>query len=126
MNDEQRIKLEELKKHMLEKKKNQNLQNNVIFQECLTALEFYEIVENESVIKELVHLASLPNVEMYSQRDTIKLSDDERYYIVWDELTLPVVVSCGKYIKESWDDVLAVSFETYLVAESSKKTIGIK
>lgn len=54
------------------------------------------------------------------------LEDDERYYIVWDEATLPVVLSTGKNIVECWDDVMAVSFDTYLVSVSTGKTIGIR
>ena len=56
----------------------------------------------------------------------IDLKDDEQYYIVWDEMTLPVVLSSGRRIKENWDDVVAVSFETYFIASSTKTVIGVK
>ena len=48
------------------------------------------------------------------------------YSSIWDEESLPVIMSSGKSIRENWDDVMAVAFETYFVAESGEKTIGIR
>ena len=126
MNEEQKNKLKELKNQMTEKEKQQRLQKNVLYQECLSALNTFEIIDNEDVIKELVHLISLSREEKHSYKDVIDLKDDEQYYIVWDEMTLPVVLSSGRRIKENWDDVVAVSFETYFIASSTKTVIGVK
>ena len=126
MNEEQKNKLKELKNQMTEKEKQQRLQKNVLYQECLEALEVYEVLENEDVVQEIIHLISLPSVEKHSYKDVINLKDDEQYYIVWDEMTLPVVLSSGRRIKENWDDVVAVSFETYFIASSTKTVIGVK
>lgn len=126
MNEEQKNKLKELKNQMTEKEKQQRLQKNVLYQECLEALEVYEVLENEDVVQEIIHLISLPSVEKHSYKDVIDLKDDEQYYIVWDEMTLPVVLSSGRRIKENWDDVVAVSFETYFIASSTKTVIGVK
>lgn len=125
MDENQRIKLEELKQQMQEKEKQQKLQKNELYQECLTALKDYKIIEDEDIIKKLVHLASLPGKEMHKYTDVLNLNDDDQYYIVWDELTLPVVVSSGKRIKENLDDVLAVAFETYFIDCSTKTVIGV-
>ena len=126
MNEEQKNKLKELKNQMTEKEKQQRLQKNVLYQECLSALNTFEIIDNEDVIKELVHLISLSREEKHPYKDVIDLKDDEQYYIVWDEMTLPVVLSSGRRIKENWDDVVAVSFETYFIASSTKTVIGVK
>ena len=126
MNEEQKNKLKELKNQMTEKEKQQRLQKNVLYQECLEALEVYEVLENEDVVQEIIHLISLPSVEKHPYKDVIDLKDDEQYYIVWDEMTLPVVLSSGRRIKENWDDVVAVSFETYFIASSTKTVIGVK
>ena len=40
--------------------------------------------------------------------------------------SLLVIITSGKSIKENWKDVLAVAFNTYFVAESTGKTIGIR
>ena len=126
MNEEQKNKLKELKNQMTEKEKQQRLQKNVLYQECLKALEVYEVLENEDVVQEIIHLISLSSEEKHSYKDVIDLNDNEQYYIVWDEMTLPVVLSSGRRIKENWDDVVAVSFETYFIASSTKTVIGVK
>ena len=126
MNEEQKNKLKELKNQMTEKEKQQRLQKNVLYQECLEALEVYEVLENEDVVQEIIHLISLSSEEKHPYKDVINLKDDEQYYIVWDEMTLPVVLSSGRRIKENWDDVVAVSFETYFIASSTKTVIGVK
>jgi hypothetical protein len=63
---------------------------------------------------------------MHTHDEQVVLEDAEQYYIVWDEATLPTVVCSGKRINECWNDVLAVAFDTYFVAESTGKTIGIR
>ena len=126
MDENQRIKLEELKLQMQEKENQPKLKKNELYQECLIALNTYEIIEDEDIIKELVHLASLSGKEMHKYYDVLNLNDDDQYYIVWDELTLPVVVSSGKRIKENLDDVLAVAFETYFIDCSTQTVIGVK
>lgn len=126
MNEEQKNKLEVLKNQMQEKERQQILQKNVLYQECLIALNTYKIIEDEYVVKRMVHLASLPDIKMYTHTDVLDLEDDNQYYIVWDELTLPVVVSSGKRIRENLDDVLAVAFETYFIDCSTKTVIGVK
>ena len=47
-------------------------------------------------------------------------------HIVWDDLAVPIIESSGLCINNSWDDVMAVSFDTFLVAKSSGKVIGIR
>ena len=54
------------------------------------------------------------------------MDEEERYYIVWDEATLPIVLCSGKYINECWDDVIAVAFDTYFVSKSTRKVIGVR
>lgn len=38
----------------------------------------------------------------------------------------PEIESSGKCINDSWDDVMAVSFDTYFVVKATKKVIGIR
>jgi hypothetical protein len=126
MDAEQKKKLERLKAQAHIKEQKQRLQKNVLLQECLDALSFYLILEDEDEIKHIESLVASSHAEMRSHDDKVILEDDERYYIVWDEATLPVVMSTGKNIVECWDDVMAVSFDTYLVSVSTGKTIGIR
>ncbi len=100
MDAEQRKKLERLKAQAHIKEQRQRLQKNVLLQECLDALSFYLIIEDEDEIKHIESLVASSHAEMRSHDDKVILEDDERYYIVWDEATLPVVMSTGKNIVE--------------------------
>lgn len=126
MDEERKKKLESLKIQAKTNERKQSLQKNVLLQECLEVLSSYSIVEDENEIEYIESLASSPDFEMYSHDDRIILDEEERYYIVWDEATLPIVLCSGKYINECWDDVMAVAFDTYFVSKSTRKVIGIR
>ena len=126
MDKEQKKKLEELKKQAQMSTNRKKLQGNVLLQECFAALESYNLIENDGEIKRIVDLAYSSDVEIHSHNNQVFLEDEEMYYIVWDEATLPIVMCSGKRIKESWDDVLAVAFNTYFVAKSTGRTVVIK
>jgi hypothetical protein len=126
MDEERKKKLESLKIQAKTNERKQSLQKNVLLQECLEALSSYSIVEDENEIEYIESLASSPDFEMYSHDDRIILDEEERYYIVWDEATLPIVLCSGKYINECWDDVMAVAFDTYFVSKLTRKVIGVR
>lgn len=126
MDEERKKKLEQLKIQAKTNERKQSLQKNVLLQECLEVLSSYSIVEDENEIEYIESLASSPDFEMYSHDDRIILDEEERYYIVWDEATLPIVLCSGKYINECWDDVMAVAFDTYFVSKSTRKVIGVR
>ena len=125
MDKEQKQKMEELKRQAQMNIQKQWLQKNVLLQECLSALNSYRIIDDNDV-KQIIDTVSMSKAEMYSHDDLIVLVDEEQYFIVWDEASLPVVLCSGKYINKCWDDVMAVSFDTYFVAESTGKVIGIR
>ena len=126
MNEKQKEKMAELKKQMQAKMQDKILQNNVLFQECLTALSDYLIIEDNSEVERITDIASSEDAEMHSHDELIELNDEERYYIVWDDLSVPIVESSGLCIKNSWDYVMAVSFDTYFVSKLSERVIGIR
>lgn len=125
MDKEQKQRIEELKRQAQINIQKQKLQKNVLLQECLSALNSYRFIDDNEV-KQIIDIVSMSNAELYSHDDLIVLGDEEQYYIVWDEASLPVVLCLGKYINEFWDDVVAVAFDTYFVAESTWKVIGIR
>lgn len=126
MDEERKKKLELLKIQAKTNERKQSLQKNVLLQECLEVLSSYSIIEDENEIEYIESLASSPDFEMYSHDDRIILDEEERYYIVWDEVTLPIVLCSGKCINECWDDVMAVAFDTYFVSKSTRKVIGVR
>ena len=58
MNEKQKEKMAELKKQMQAKMQDKILQNNVLFQECLTALSDYLIIEDNSEVERITDIAS--------------------------------------------------------------------
>lgn len=126
MDKDQKRKLEELKQKAKLKEQKQRLEKNVLLQECLAALGEYKLIESDKQTESIVRKASSPGAQMYSHDDPITIEDEEQYFITWDDASLPIVLGSGKNIRESWDDVMAVSFDTYLVAEKSGEVIGIR
>ncbi len=64
---------------------------------------------------------------MYSQRNLYRLAEPIKEKMETDK---PIFFFAdkvlGKELKEEIDDVMAVSFDTFLVAKSSGKVIGIR
>lgn len=122
----QNAKMEVMKKQIQRKKQEQELLNNSLYQECLIALKDYMVIQDEIDITYLMSLVSSNDIESHSHSEVVKLDVDERYYIVWDNMSVPILESSGKCINDSWDDVMAVSFDTYFVVKATKKVIGIR
>ena len=128
MNPEQRARLEELKKQneMNLKAKGYDLSRNVLYKECVEAIKPFRIITDEKEIQKIIHDMSMSEIKMYEYNEKADLCDEERFLIVWDSAGLPVLESSGKTIKENWDDVTAVSFETYFISTGSGSVVGIK
>ena len=126
MDSDKKKRLEELKRQAQIKKHKHELEKNELLQECLCALKSYSFVDNEDEIQRIIRLASATEAEMHAHNEHISLDDEEQHYIVWDEASLPIVLCSGKTIKEFWDDVLAVAFDTYFVSESTEKVTRVR
>ena len=74
MNEKQKEKMAELKKQMQAKMQDKILQNNVLFQECLTALSDYLIIEDNSEVERITDIASSEDAEMHSHDELIELN----------------------------------------------------
>ena len=101
MDENQKAKMEAMKKQIQRKKQEQELLNNSLYQECLTALKDYVIVQDETDIRYLTSLVSSNDIESHSHSEEVKLADTERYYIVWDNMSVPILESSGKCINDS-------------------------
>lgn len=126
MNDSNKQKMVRLKEEARKKAKRRKWMENELLQECLSALNTYIIVDNEDLINTVLDTASIEKADMYSHKDDVLLVDEKKYYIVWDEAPLPLVLCLGKQINSCWDDVMAVSFDTYFVTESLTEVIGVR
>lgn len=126
MNPEQRARLEELKKQNEVNLKEKELMRNALYQECVATVKPFRIIKDENEIQKIFHALSLSEIKMYEYNEKADLCDEEQYLIIWDNADLPVLESLGKTIKENWDDVTAVSFETYFISTSFGTAVGIK
>ena len=52
--------------------------------------------------------------------------ENRDYYVVWDSAQLPVIKCNGKSILSSWDDVVAVAFDTRIVDAEKEQTFLIR
>lgn len=119
-------KLESLKEQARIKAQRHMWIENELLQECLSALETYMIVDDEDLINNVIDIASKKDAKIYSHNDEVLLDDEKKYYIVWDEASLPIVSCSGARINDCRDDVMAVAFDTYFVSESMAEAIGVR
>ena len=139
MNEVKKTRYEELKEKNKEKAKKLAWKNNVLLQECLEALGDYGYILNTKESKEILDLfyKSVP-ISQYSRVDFEKIdssknidnaselliqSKNKEFYIIWDELNLPIVKSKLNKIINSIDDVVAVSFDTWLLSTNMNEII---
>ena len=123
MDQKQTAKMESMKKQNQIKIQEQELLKNALYQECIAALSDYVVIQDDENITALVKSGE---IEMHKHSENVRLIDNERYYIVWDNISVPVIESSGKCINNNWNDVMAVAFDTYFVMKSSGKIIGIR
>ena len=61
--------------------------------------------------------------EIYNMEDFSSMDGSKKYYIIWDDPTKPIIKSKLTNILQNLDDVLAVSFDTWLLAEDESLII---
>lgn len=126
MDEKLKARMEALKKQSQVKMDEKKLLNNVLYQEAIEALQDYSVIQDESEKERIIQLVSYNEKEMYSHDEKVELNDDEQYFIVWDNDDVPILESVGNCINNSWDDVMAVGFDTYFLNKLSGEVIGIR
>lgn len=140
MNEEQRKKYEQLKKQNKTAENERRWDKNILLQECPSALgKQAKVIPSEKhaeVIKK-INIAT----SSFKENGSLTCSGEftflnsineiatdwlgERVLIIWDEATLPIVNSDLFLIKQNIEDVKAVAFDTWLVAEQSNRLVEI-
>lgn len=137
MNELQKIKYQLLKEKNQTKIKEFGWKNNILYQECVTALGESDVLTMEETdrITELVQqnfLFNLGSIDWKRFRDGVEIKQEElvhrfnrndSYYILWDCGELPFVKANFERILKALDDVLAVSFNTWLLSVDGKEII---
>lgn len=105
-----------------------------LFEECIAALKNYSIVEDNKLIDQI--LSNL-NLTFYGKVDFSKyadshevslneihmLSGEKEYYVIWTDVEIPIIKCNIDDILDNIDDVLAVSFDTWLISVDMKRLI---
>ena len=133
MNDEQKKRYEQLKQKNKSIERKKNWSDNVLLQECLSALgsqnDILSIDEQEKIVDK-VNRRFKEAVNAKKERKKIEVIDEiisewigENVFIIWDETGLPVIQTKLNNLKECIDDVTSVAFDTWIVSEDLNKII---
>lgn len=132
MTEDQKKRLAKLKEKNRSFVLEQRRKQNALLQECLSSLgSLCRVVDLdtehkcEAVVNSIYLCGLNPCQEIATFDEMPDAWIGEMVYVVWDEMTLPIL-HCGfDAIKESIYDVLAVNFETWFISEHMDKVICV-
>lgn len=108
---------------------------STLFEECLNNLKGQVVIltkkAGDKIFEKLENKINIGSqgviwkeyssyLEVKDPLQILNFIDDENCYIIWDEASIPVLKSSVDIIVKNIEDVLAVSFDTYLVDISFK------
>lgn len=140
MNDDMKKRYELLKQNNKEKILKSQIQNNTLYKECIDVLcgckilsmkdscDIFKTFETKYPITKSGHVNWNDfdgNVKNNLTVDFIKNNMDlhTKYYILWDMPNIPCVLCDLFAILNDIDEVLAVSFNTWLLSENMKNLV---
>ncbi len=132
MNEEIKRRYQELKNRSREHIKEKNRESNILLQECLSVLGNSKMIlapeqEREILDKFNSKLPSIMNSNIKKNVLTIQEMFSQwiskQVYIIWDKEGLPIIQTDFECVIKYIDEVLAVSFETWVVAEDMNQFI---
>ncbi len=139
MNEEKRKRYQLLKEENRLKVKECNWKQNVLFKECIDSLNHYRILSLDETGALFQQLRFNFPMSQYGSIDWKKVNDvtvikkisdifeifdkSDEYYILWEQQELPCVRCKLEKIIDNIDDVLAVSFDTWLLSKDKKEII---
>lgn len=105
-----------------------------LFEECIEALNNYSIIEDDKLKEQILSNLNLTfygklDVSQYGEPHKASLNElhllpgEKEYYIIWTDAEIPIIKSSIDDILENIYDVLAVSFDTWLISVDMKDII---
>ena len=93
-----------------------------LLEECLDVLKKYSIIEDKELEEQI--LSNLKST-FYGKIDFSKYADahESEYYVIWDNAAIPIIKCNIEDILDNIYDVLAVSFDTWLISTDMKRII---
>ena len=86
-------------------------------------------IKSLKVKKEIAQIVKIINTNDAKQMSHCEKPiplENRDYYVVWDSAQLPVIKCNGKSLLSSWDDVVAVAFDTRIVDAEKEQTFLIR
>ena len=102
------------------------MEPETLLQESVYSLERYQILKGEKEIAQIVKIINTNDAKQMSHCEKPIPLENSDYYVVWDSAQLPVIKCNGKSILSSWDDVVAVAFDTRIVDAEKEQTFLIR
>lgn len=132
MNEETKKRYQELKNRNREYVNEKNRESNVLLQECLIVLGNSTVIldaEQESRILKKFNAKLLDVINSDRKRYVLSIQEvlprwiNKQIYIIWDNAGLPIIRTDFECVIKYIDDILAVSFETWIVTEDMNQFI---
>ena len=129
-----REKYEQLKSKNQEVILQKKWEQNVLLQDCLLSLgtntTLLSINEQKNILKVINDYVSSAICldKTYTINEFLDLKadiSDCRFFIVWDECSLPIILCPYYAIKKNINDIIAVAFDTWLVKNDFTRFIEI-
>ncbi|MFR1786688.1 MAG: hypothetical protein ACLSWY_12340 [Ruthenibacterium lactatiformans] len=102
------------------------MEPETLLQESVYSLERYQILKGEKEIAQIVKIINTNDAKQMSHCEKPIPLENRDYYVVWDSAQLPVIKCNGKSLLSSWDDVVAVAFDTRIVDAEKEQTFLIR
>lgn len=139
MNEETRKKYQLLKEKNKIKARELKLENNILYKECIASLKECNVLslEESKVLydqfKNNFSITSSGCIKWKCVKENVVIeciseishmvNVFQEYYILWDQIDLPCVSCKLITIIENIEDVLAVSFNTWLLSKDKREVI---
>ena len=102
------------------------MEPETLLQESVYSLERYQILKDEKEIAQIVKIINTNDAKQMNHCEKPIPLENRDYYVVWDSAQLPVIKCNGKSLLSSWDDVVAVAFDTRIVDAEKEQTFLIR
>lgn len=86
----------------------------------------YQIISDQSDITRITDIANSANTIQVSHSAEPPIFGEHIYYIVWDNLNVPIIKCKGNDILAHWDDITAVAFDTCFVDKDTLHSVFIR
>lgn len=139
MNEEQKNKYNYLKEKNRERNIENYWKNDILFKECLEALKEYKVLTLEeskkilNTFQEKIPINISGSIDWKKFNGIVKedefsyiketLNYNDNYYLLWDREEIPCIICNLCNILKNLEDVLAVSFNTWIFSMNEKEVI---